>query len=537
MTTPPDFDILIIGSGPSGVQAAVAAVAGGARTAIVDIGQSDDRYHAMIPDQPFEQLRKTDQRQHEYLLGDADTALANLSRAGAHLTPPRQYMIRGMDDLFPMQSDTFAPLQATSAGGLGVSWGSNVFSLEDFELQRIGLPIAEIREQYEKVSGDIGVSAPADDFGDFLAPFKNRQTSPPPDTNASSILRRFKKSESKFHAKGFQLGQAALALLTQDLGERKANKLHDMDFYGDVGWSVYRPLYTLKQLQKSENFTYVPGKLALRFEETLQGVTLIVRNLETQAEQSIKAKRLMLAAGAINSGKLALASQRNFGDRVPILCNTNHWVAAINLAMLGRKADAARHSLAQLAALQVISNDPKDYVLAQFYSYRSLMYFRMLRSIPLPPNQGVTFLRLIATALTCVNLHFSDWPADSKYLQLKSDGARDVFSAFYQHTPEQQRAVEQAERLMLWRLVALRCIPMGIARPAHGASIHYAGTLPVSEAANRFGCRADGVLNGTRSVYVADGSSWKFLPAKGLTFTLMANARRVAGHVLRSLAS
>jgi hypothetical protein len=534
MTTP-DVDILIVGSGPSGVQAAVTAVAGGARTAIVDIGHSDDRFHAMIPDQPFEQLRKTDNRQHEYLLGDADTALANLSRAGAHLTPPRQYMVRGMDELFPLQSDTFAPLQATSAGGLGVSWGSNVFSLEDHELERVGLPITEIREQYESVAADMGVSAPADEFGDFLAPFKSRQTSPPPDTNATSILRRYKKSQATFQSKGFRLGQAALALLTQDLGERKANRLHDMDFYGDAGWSVYRPQYTLQQLQKSENFTYLPGNLALRFDESADGVTLIVRNLQTQTHESIRAKRLVLAAGAINSGRLALASQRQLGDRVPILCNTNHWVAAVNLAMLGRKADPSRHSLAQLAALQTTPTDPRDYVLAQFYSYRSLLYFRMLRSIPLPPAQGVTFLRLIATALTCVNLHFSDSPADTKYLQLKRDGDRDVFSAFYRHTPEQEKAVVSAERLMLWRLASLRCIPMGIARPAHGASIHYAGSLPVTEAADRFGCRADGRLNSTRSVYVADGSGWKFLPAKGLTFTLMANARRVSGHVLRSL--
>ena len=37
-----------------------------------------------------------------------------------------------------------------------------------------------------------------------------------------------------------------------------------------------------------------------------------------------------------------------------------------------------------------------------------------------------------------------------------------------------------------------------------------------------------GTLHGTREVFVADGSAFRYLPAKGLTFTLMANADRVA---------
>jgi hypothetical protein len=95
--------------------------------------------------------------------------------------------------------------------------------------------------------------------------------------------------------------------------------------------------------------------------------------------------------------------------------------------------------------------------------------------------------------------------------------------------------IHQSERLMLRRLLSLRCVPMGIARPAHGASIHYAGTLPVAQADEPFACGKDGLLNRTRNVYVADGSSWRFLPAKGLTFTLMANARRVAQNAVKSL--
>ncbi len=532
----PSFDLLIVGSGPSGVQAAVEATAHGAKVGLVDIGGTDDRYDSLIPGKSFTDLRQNDPGQQQYLLGDPEAALANLTRAGAHLTPPRQYMVRDMDQLFPLESQSFFPLQSTSAGGLGISWGANVYTLEDFELQRVGLPVEELKACYEKVAADVGVSGPTDSFGKFLADISCRQPPLSLDTNARSILGNYQRAEDKHAKKGFRLGQAALAVLSQNLGDRQANQYTDMDFYGDVGFSVYRPQFTLQTLRSLSNFTYLTRLQAISFEDANDdGIRLKCRNLQTGNEEILTARRLVLAAGAINSGKLALRSLPQFGNRLPILCNPNHWIAAINLAMLGRPADDPRYSLAQLTALQRAPGNMQDYVLAQFYSYRSLLYFRMLRTIPLPPRLGVTFLRLISTALTCVNLHFSDSVADSKWIELKQQGGREVFSAHYEPTPEQARTIRQGERLMLRRLLSIRCLPMGIARPAHGASIHYAGTLPASETDQPFRCDPNGRLYRTRNVYVADGSSWKFLPAKGLTFTLMANARRVAAKALENL--
>jgi choline dehydrogenase-like flavoprotein len=61
-----------------------------------------------------------------------------------------------------------------------------------------------------------------------------------------------------------------------------------------------------------------------------------------------------------------------------------------------------------------------------------------------------------------------------------------------------------------------------------GASVHYAGTLPMSPAPG-----PDGTTTACRSarfenLWIVDGSTIPFLPAKNLTFTLMANAVRVA---------
>ena len=67
--------------------------------------------------------------------------------------------------------------------------------------------------------------------------------------------------------------------------------------------------------------------------------------------------------------------------------------------------------------------------------------------------------------------------------------------------------------------------------PGPGGSIHYAGTLPFTDREQPLAFEdRTGRLHGTERVYVADGSGFRYLPAKGLTFSVMANAHLVARH-------
>jgi choline dehydrogenase-like flavoprotein len=61
-----------------------------------------------------------------------------------------------------------------------------------------------------------------------------------------------------------------------------------------------------------------------------------------------------------------------------------------------------------------------------------------------------------------------------------------------------------------------------------GASVHYAGTLPMSDTPHPGTISPDCRSHDFENLYVVDGSTFPFLPAKNITFTLMANAARVA---------
>ncbi len=65
--------------------------------------------------------------------------------------------------------------------------------------------------------------------------------------------------------------------------------------------------------------------------------------------------------------------------------------------------------------------------------------------------------------------------------------------------------------------------------PIAGSSIHYAGSLPMQKKVkNCYETDINGKLAETDSVYIIDAANFPYLPSKNHSFTMMANAMRIA---------
>ena len=150
-------DLIVVGSGPSGVQAAKAAIESGLSVTVVDVGHHEDGLAGLVSDRPFSELRRTDREQHRYFLGPPRPGgVAAAQRVGSQLTPPRQFILRDVDRYLPLESATFFPLQTLALGGLGAGWGAGTPTFEDFELRTAGLEPAVLARYYRQVAEDIG---------------------------------------------------------------------------------------------------------------------------------------------------------------------------------------------------------------------------------------------------------------------------------------------------------------------------------------------------------------------------------------------
>jgi hypothetical protein len=318
------------------------------------------------------------------------------------------------------------------------------------------------------------------------------------------------------------------------LGTRVGQRYHDMDFYADKEKSVFRPAFAVDELEGFSSFRYRRPYLALRFRET-NGVEVEALHVETGRVETFRARKLILAAGALGSARIVLRSFDRYDVPVPIVSNPYTYVPCVLLPALGKPATDRRHSLTQVGAI-LQSRTGGRRLHAQIYSYRSLLLFKIAKEAPLPVSTGFRVMRELVSAFVIVGIHHYDAPSAAKRCVLRRTGeTTDALEIVYETDVETERLQARDESVLLGGLRRLGCWPLKRIHPGNGSSIHYGGTLPMQRADGELTVMPEGRLRGTSSVFVGDGSSFPSLPAKGLTLTLMANAERVGAQVAEEL--
>jgi choline dehydrogenase-like flavoprotein len=313
-----------------------------------------------------------------------------------------------------------------------------------------------------------------------------------------------------------------MAMLTEPLDEREPNPYFDMDFYSNFGGSIFRGDSLLKTLTQHPNFTCIQGALVTSFKEIDDLVEVKYLELSASTTTQVVASKLVICAGALNSYRLVANSLKIFNAPNPILCNPYLNIPTIHLPNLGKQGAHLRYSLSQLFGETYGNTD----MTLQFYSYRSLLLSRLIEQTPMPQFLARLFWRSLVESLVIVGAHFADDGSSQRSIQAIKALSGEALPTLQVDFPF---PIVNGVCALMRNLLKLRCVPIGMVKTKMGASIHYAGTIPVS-APNQhpIGMNEHGLVHATKNVYVFDSSGWTYLPSRGLTFTIMANAHRLS---------
>lgn len=532
-------DIIVVGSGVSAVHAAYPIVQAGLSVTMLDVGHEDPAYEAIIPDAPFSVIRKSDMEQYRYFLGENFEGIS-LEHAGTgpQVTPPRKFVLREVDTLTPVTSSTFDSAESLAMGGLSGAWGAVCHPYLDNELRKCSLPAAEIREHYGRIANRIGISGTYQGMEAYMGRVEGLQPPLDIDVHAEMILSRYRNKRDFFDRAGIYMGRPLMAVLTEPLNGRIPNQYHDMDFWSNKGESVYRAACTVRELQRYNNFSYRRPYLMESFSEDGQDACKVrARSLLNNKYETFEARRIILAAGALGTTRIVLRSLNRYDVNVPVVCNPHTYIPCVHYRAIGNPRRDRCHSLAQLMMLYDPTGDSEHLVSSQIYSYRSLLLLKLIQDSVFPCRESLQIIRSLSHYLVIFIVQHEDSAGHDKYCVLRkgANGEGDYLEIEYNPSGQSLYDQQNREKSLVHIIRKLGCLPIKIVHAGHGASVHYAGQFPITSEDKDLTTETSGHLRGTRSVYVADGSVFPVLPAKGLTFTLMANADRIGEYVLREM--
>ncbi len=170
--------------------------------------------------------------------------------------------------------------------------------------------------------------------------------------------------------------------------------------------------------------------------------------------------------------------------------------------------------------------------MASLYHYRSLMLYRLIRFLPVNLRYGIPILRAFLSGVVIAGYHFPETSFQYASVSLEPERKHILPALKIRYTQEHHKIHSEKKQFDRFFL-RTGLIPVKTITTLPGSSIHYAGTLPYSHIPKKYHQRKDGLLYFTKNVYIGDSSGFCFLPAKGLTFTIMANAHRIAKKLIK----
>jgi len=513
------FDLIVVGSGPG---AAFAAYGARGRSILMLDAGGDSPQCPELRGNLYDLRRRCDDL-FAPLIGERFESLHNLANPPISLklkSPYMSYIARDWRSATPVAGKGFEGAIGLAKGGLANAWGAGVYRFTQHDLTGFPISAAELHPFYDELTAHIGISGENDDLAEYFE--REHALQPPLRLSAffDGMLRRYRSHHALFQRERVTIGRSRLAVLTQPHRGRGAYEYGNLEFFRPHDPAIYTPAYTVDEMIRAEEVDYRSGKFVTHYRETEDAVEVYSRDLSTGAEEVHRARILLLGAGALNTARIVLESNRDYETRLPALDNAMACIPFFQVSRIGAAFATQDTSLAQLN-LVAADDEFGEPLQGSLYGTTGPLRSDVLFSLPLSFRANLTWTKYLAPAMGLLMLFYPGHAGASSYVRLRSSGELEA-----EFASEPPHAVE-GRLIRLLRKMGYVTHAALIQRPGGGAGLHYAGTLPMREKPARYETDSSGLLAGTRRVYIVDGACFTRLPAKNLTFTIMANALRI----------
>lgn len=526
-----DADVIVVGSGPSGVSVAFPLLEAGLRVLMLDGGQQRD------PDQTpagsYHDIRRNDASQWRFFLGRRLEALrAEGAPSPKFDAPGSRFAFEGFAQSQRIEGLNFTVVGSLAAGGLSNIWGAGIAVYGDDDLEAFPVNGADLRESYLRIAGRMGITGfGSDDLGTDL---DDAMPQPPPlplCENARRLQRRYEQRRDAMKALGFRMGRSRAAVLTEPRDGRGACALCDMCVWGCRHEAIWSAVHDLAKLSTFERFDYRPGHLAESITPRTGGWSVRTRD-RAQGTQALASPVLVLAAGTLATTRLALAMQQRFDAPIPITGTPTAGFALCMPERLGAETSTREFSMGQLSFVATGQDGrAEDRAFGSLFPASGIPGSLTINRMPLTKPAAVRLFRYLQPSLLFGNCFLpGHYSRNTATLERTADGGARLLlrGGIAQSLPGRLTDLQRQLRRSFRRLGAF-LIPSSFTAVEPGQDLRYSCTFPMS--ANPGPGQVDrfGEVFGAPGLHMVDLSIFPAMPAKHHVFTMMANADRI-GH-------
>lgn len=512
------FDVVIVGSGPSGVSAAFPLLEAGLNVLMVDGGRQPA---VSPPDKPFLHQRAVDGSQWKWMVGEDFYALRQASAISPKLrVPTHSFVFERFEEENRIEAPELLAIGSLASGGLSNAWGCGVARLSSDELADYPLPPQEFLRSYEIVSRRIGLSGANDDaLSDYFGVDEWAEAPIPIDRLQETLFERYRRRRDLFTATGFHLGRSRVAALSRDHDDRQSCDLSGNCLYGCSRGALYSALEDLKRLKQYPNFSHRPGTIVDAISRGTNLASLTGRGPEGPV--SLQARRMIVAAGTLATTRLILQAL-DHRDRLSLQSSPTAAFVVIVPRFLGQRHQPA-FGLGQLSFVLDLDDGLLGY--GSLFNPAGIPIAEFSRHLPMLKSAGIDVLGSLLSACAVGNF-FLPGHLTRATVHLAQDRSLKVEGTFGSSLPASMAKAQRRLRSHFLRLGAL-VLPRSFRVGKIGSDIHYSCTLPMRAIPTLGETTPEGEVIGLEGIHVADGACLPALPAKPHTLTIMANADRI----------
>jgi choline dehydrogenase-like flavoprotein len=522
--------IIVVGSGPSAVAAINALVEQGHEVTVLDVGARLETERRVVAER-MSTMEPSDWTQDDLNVMEGSRTLG---REAVHSKQSfgSSYSFASSSSAIDIRwkgQQGFS--HSLALGGLSNVWGAVLLPYRAEDIADWPISLADLIPHYKAVMEFVPCTAVVDGLEELLPSYCSRPAVLEPSAQAAGLLDDLEKQRQPLKQQGIHFGRSRLAINASGDLTHRACAYCTLCLSGCPYGLIYSSAQTLAALIETGKVTYHKDHLVEKVQDLGSEVCVSGLDLASGRPFHFQASRVLIGAGVLPTAKIILNSLQVF-DKPVMLKDSQYFIYP--MLRFGRVDDVEEERSHTSAQVFLEIDDPRvsQYLVhIQIYGFSAFLLRELNRTFLKWPLRIRSFRRQFLGRLMIAQGFLHSEESGRILLTLKKTGeGSSSLDVHIIKSPSCLATLLRVGRKLLKQAFKIRALPLipGLKIPLTGSGYHSGGTFPMAE--NPGGGETDtlGRLPTMPRVHLVDSSVFPSIPATSITFTVMANAHRIA---------